>query len=422
MSQLVNFDVLDSAFMANPYPTYQRLHQDDLILFDRTMQAYFVGKYDDVNHILRCSDFTTAPLAERAQPVMGDRVLAQMEGSEHAQKRKAVLRGLSGRYFQNQHGPLIESISRALLTPFLNQGKMDLVNDFGKDYAVLVTLGLLGLPTENHRQIAAWHKGVADFITRLDLTDEERMYSLACSDQLSSLLKPIVAYRNRHPGDDLISLLCQVGHESGGMTTNEIIALCLNILLAATEPADKTLAMLFKHLLDDPARFAEVKDDRKLLREAIDETLRLTSPVQLIPREASIDSVISGVTIPKGAMVFNMIGAANRDPKVFVDPEQFHLHRRRDAKNDKLKKRHLAFGTGPHVCLGAEFSLRQIEITANVLFDSLPNLRFAKGFQFSEHGLYTRGPDSLQLVFDHSDVPLPVSGTLKHSDLDEVRA
>ena len=403
MSNLESFDVLSSDFLADPYAYYERLHRKDYIYLDKASGAYFIGKYDDVENILRNPIFTTEPLAKRAQPVMGDRVLAQMEGTEHSTKRKMVVKGLNGKYFEEHYQPMIENITKKLIEPLLQIGHIDLIQDFGKDYAVLVTLGILGLPNENYHQIANWHKGVANFITKLRLSEKERVYSLTCSKKLIDFLFPIVEYRKKNPnGNDLISILCIVQNKEEAMTTKEIIALCLNILLAATEPADKSLALLFKHLLDNPKIFNKVKKNRKLMRSAIEETLRLTSPVQLIPREASETTIISNIAIPKGTTVFNMIGAANRDPQAFFKPNEFILDRKVNNTNNNLtiKKRHLAFGTGTHACLGAQFSLKQIEITANILLDYLPNLKLTKGAYFTEKGLYTRGPDSLQLDFD----------------------
>jgi pulcherriminic acid synthase len=330
---------------------------------------------------------------------MGDRVLAQMEGSEHTHKRKAVLHGLSGKYFKEKYRSLISRVTKDLLQPHLEKGKIDLVSDFGKDYAVLVTLGILGLPIDNYQKIAEWHVGVAAFITHLDQSELEQKHSIECSKKLRSFLAPIVEDRKLNPGDDLISLLCLCDPEHS-MSTNEIVALCLNILLAATEPADKTLAMLFKCLLDDPKLYDLVNRDRKLIRSAIDETLRLHSPVQLIPRQARRDIEISGVLIRKGELVFNMIGAANRDPSIFPDPGKFNLNRKVEQSNASIKKHHLAFGTGLHICLGAEFSMRQIEITANILMDLLLNIQIPSGFKYVERGLYTRGPESLELLFD----------------------
>src|SRR5208282_3662149 len=157
--------------------------------------------------------------------------------------------------------------------------------DFGKQFAVLMTLDVMGLPTANHKQVAMWLGGIADFVTRLDMDEEHRTYDIECSRQLAEYLLPIVQERQQGGGRDLISTLCASKVGGQEMSTSEVLALCLNILLAASEPVDKTLGLLFKHLLDHPKHFAAVHQDRTLLTNALDETLRLTPPVQLIPRQ-----------------------------------------------------------------------------------------------------------------------------------------
>src|SRR4051794_33775928 len=107
MSKLTPFDVTSSDFLASPYSYYARLHEGNLIFHDAKVNAYFVGKYADVHRILTSSVFTTAPVGKRVEPVMHDRVLAQMEGDEHAGKRRIVSRGLHGKAFRERTGMLV---------------------------------------------------------------------------------------------------------------------------------------------------------------------------------------------------------------------------------------------------------------------------------------------------------------------------
>lgn len=400
MSILTRFQIDSADFARDPYPAYERLHREDLMYFDPKYGAYLVGKYEDCVQILTSPTFTTRPLTSRAEPVMRGRVLAQMEGDEHGSKRKIVVRGLNGKSHRERFVPLIRQTAERLLEPFLGCGKIDLVNDFGKDFAVGVTLGILGLPLDNSAQVAIWHAAIADFITSLEMDQGRRDRNIECSRLLAEYLRPFVEDRQRQPGDDLISLLCSAEIDGQRMSTSEVIALCLNVLAAATEPADKTLALLFKHLIDHPEQFAAVLDDRVLLADAIDETLRITPPVQLIPRQPSEGVTISGVAIPGDSLVFCLIGAANRDPKVFRDPGRFNLRRNKSGERSLSgMARHLAFGAGTHVCVGAAFSRLQLEVTAGVILDRMRDIRYDSDFDYREAGLYTRGPSSLRLSF-----------------------
>lgn len=402
MRKIMPFSITDNAFLENPEAAYHALHASNAVLFDCRLGAYFFGHHADVLAILQSPSFTTRPLAERAQPVMGERVLAQMEGSEHRSKRSTILSALNTRKFREQYRSLIETVSETLLSAHMARGQLDLINDFGRDYSILVTLTILGLPTERYKDVALWHMGVASFITSLEVTDEDRKWSLECSRRIISYLTPIVDARRSMGGDCLIAKLSksEAGHPA--MSTPEIVALVLNVILAASEPADKTLGYLFHHLLSSAGLIDRVDRDRSLLGAAIRETLRLNAPVQLIPREASEDTTVSGVDISKGALVFCLIGAANRDPAVFSTPTRFMIDRRRmeaGVTSSGKSAHHLAFGAGRHVCVGAALSLLQIELTANFILDYLKDIRLEPGVSFKEVGLYTRGPAELKINF-----------------------
>lgn len=400
--RIIEFNVMDKNFQKNPYDTYQTVHSSNAVLWDENLKAYFFGRYEDVNAILRDTRFTTAPLAIRAEPVMGDRVLAQMEGDEHHSKRHAILSKLTGKMFRTHYAHLIEETIDRLLIPYLTKGKIDIINEFGKDYSVLVTLRILGLPIDRYKDISIWHNGIASFVTSLNQSDEEKEFSLSCSKNIISYLTPLIEKWDKNSSEDLISVLCQKTNNDNNMTTSEIVALVLNMLLAAIEPADKTLAYLFYHLLTNLNELEKVQNDRTRLGDAITETLRLTSPVQLIPRQTNQTMEFAGISLPANSLIFCMIGAANRDPDIFEDPNSFIPERKRIRKTspDLMKSaNHLAFGAGIHICVGSAFALMQIELTANRLLDKLNEISLTDGFLLEEEGLYTRGPSALPITF-----------------------
>ncbi|PIT69751.1 cytochrome P450, cyclodipeptide synthase-associated [Bartonella tribocorum] len=399
---IIQFNVMDKNFQKNPYDTYKTVHSSNSVLWDENLKAYFFGRYEDVNSILRDARFTTAPLAIRAEPVMGDRVLAQMEGDEHHSKRHAVLSKLTGKMFRTRYAPLIEKTIDRLLMPYLAKGRIDIMNEFGKDYSVLVTLMVLGLPIDRYKDISMWHKGVASFVTSLNQSNEEKEFSLSCSKNIISYLTPLIEEWDKNSSEDLISVLCQKTDDGKSMTTSEIVALVLNMLLAAIEPADKTLAYLFYHLLTNPNELEKIQTDRTALGDAITETLRLTSPVQLIPRQTNQAMEFAGISLPANSLIFCIIGAANRDPDVFMEPNNFIPERKRIHKTspDLIKTaNHLAFGAGMHICVGSAFALMQIELTANRLLDKLNEISLTDGFLLEKEGLYTRGPSALPITF-----------------------
>ncbi|WP_375622577.1 MULTISPECIES: cytochrome P450 [unclassified Bartonella] len=229
-----------------------------------------------------------------------------------------------------------------------------------------------------------------------------------------SYLTPLIEEWDKNSSEDLISVLCQKKNDSTSMTPSEIVALVLNMLLAAIEPADKTLAYLFYHLLTNPNKLEKIQNDRTLLGDAIAETLRLTSPVQLIPRQTNQAMEFASVSLPANSLVLYMIGAANHDPDAFMDPNKFIPERKRVGKTgpDLIRTaNHLSFGAGMHVCVGSAFALMQIELTANRLLDKLINISLTDGFILEEEGLYTRGPSALPITFIPISEPQAITNT-----------
>ncbi|MFE6905210.1 cytochrome P450, cyclodipeptide synthase-associated [Streptomyces erythrochromogenes] len=404
-----SFSVLSDEFAAAPHPFYARLREQAPVHYEPAIGSWFLSRHEDVKRVLTDHEaFTTEMLQVRAEPVMRGRVLAQMTGAEHTAKRKIVIRGFTGSALQDQIRA-IHANAAELIAPFLPQGRVDLVNDFGKPFAVHVALDVLGLDRADWQQVADWHAGVAEFVTGLNLTPERRRHCLDCAERLEAYLAPVIRRRRNRPGGDLVSKLCTAEFDGVTMSDRDVTALIINVLVAAAEPADKTIALLFKHLIDHPEQMAQVRRDPDLLAAAIAETLRLTPPVQLIPRQTQESTVLAGTTVPAGATVFCMIGAANRDPDAFADPDTFDIHRADlgTARSFTAAAQHLAFGAGLHQCVGAAFARAEIETVAALLLPLLDEVRYSPGFRYRETGLYTRGPVSLSLDF----TPVHASGT-----------
>ncbi|WP_145389715.1 cytochrome P450, cyclodipeptide synthase-associated [Staphylococcus epidermidis] len=396
----VSKSIFDKEYEINPISYFQFFRENDPVHYEKSVDAYFISNYTDVKYVLKNNDtFTTKTLAERAEPVMKDRVLAQMSGHEHKSKKKAILKGMTGKYLEKLM-PILETRTNNIIDQFIDKKEIDIVNDFGKVFAVQSSMDLLRINVEDSEKIREWHNGIAKFITSFNLSDEEIKYSMHCSDKLEEYLMPLIEERKYSNKDDLISLLHEYKDAENEITDTEILALTLNILLAATEPVDKTLAYLFYNLLNSPNQYQDVIDNPKLLRSAITETLRFNSPVQLIPRQLSEPCTLHNKNLKAGDTVICMIGAANRDPKAYTNPDIFNIHRKSESnKPFTSHSQNLSFGSGVHTCVGASFSLIQLEMVTKILLKRLKNIKL-KTMNLEEKGLYTRGPKSMVISFD----------------------
>lgn len=395
---------LSDDYAHNPYPFLPSLRETDSVHYEPSIDSYFLTRHQDIRTVLLDHNrFTTQTLQERAEPVMRGPVLAQMTGAEHTAKRKIIIRGFTGAHLDEQQQRITANAAE-LINPFLPTGQIDLVRDFGKKFAVYTTLDVLGVDKDNWQQVAVWHADVAEFITTMHMTSDRRAACIASAEELEAFLRPIIEHRRHHPGTDLISALCTGVIDGVQMSDRDVTALIINVLAAATEPADETLALVFKHLIDHPDQLAKVRTDPTLVSAAIAETLRFTPPVQLIPRYVTKDTVFKGGTLPAGSTVFCVIAGANRDPEAFTRPEEFDIDR--DdlgvARSFSGAAQHLAFGTGMHMCVGAAFARTQIETVISLLLPLMENLAYPDDFIYTERGIYTRGPSSLRLTFTPS--------------------
>lgn len=212
---------------------------------------------------------------------------------------------------------------------------------------------------------------------------------------------PVIQERRENPGDDLLSALCAAEVDGVRMSDEDIKAFCSLLLAAGGETTDKAIASIFANLLANPDQLAAVRADRSLIARAFAETLRVTPPVHMIMRQSAVDVELTGGTVPAGATVTCLIGAANRDENRYKDPDRFDLFREDLTTTTAFSAAadHLAFALGRHFCVGALLAKAEVETGVNQLLDAMPDLRLADGFDPVEQGVFTRGPKALPVRF-----------------------
>jgi pulcherriminic acid synthase len=212
---------------------------------------------------------------------------------------------------------------------------------------------------------------------------------------------PIIRERRENLGDDLLSTLCAAEVDGVRMSDEDIKAFCSLLLAAGGETTDKAIASILANLLANPDQLAAVRADRNLIPAAFAETLRHTPPVHMIMRQSATDVELTGGTIPAGATVTCLIGAANRDEQRFRDPDTFDIFREDLTTTSAFSAAadHLAFALGRHFCVGALLAKAEVEVGVNQLLDAMPDLRLADGFDPVEQGVFTRGPKALPVSF-----------------------
>jgi cytochrome P450 len=274
----------------------------------------------------------------------------------------------------------IDETVRLLIDGFVDTGRAELNVDFAAAIPLLTITGSFGVPVEQ----------------ALDIRADLKANPAAVIEKIA----PIVAARRAEPRDDLISVLVQaeLTDESGAthrLSDNEIYSFSLLLLAAGSGTTWKQMGTTLTALLQRPDVLQAVRDDRALLRPAIEESLRWMPTDPMFSRWVTQDTDFYGVSMPKGSVVHICIGAANRDPQRWERPDEFDITR--------PLKSSLAFGGGEHICLGMHVARAEMITGIEALLDRLPNLRLDPDAEPPRFvGMYERGATAIPVVFDHA--------------------
>ncbi|WP_331771872.1 cytochrome P450 (plasmid) [Embleya sp. NBC_00888] len=366
-------DLVSASFRNDPYPALRALREHDPVHFDPRWNAWLVTRYDDVVHGIahpaisadritpRLRQFPPAhrerfrPLAELLSrwPLMAD-------PPEHRPLRAPVTRSMNQRVIRSFQ-PLVERTVTEILDRTLARGELDAVADLAVPLPLYVVSEIIGAPRESHELLKRCAIGIVDFFGAAPAT-----YLSTAAEAFDSVreasahLGELVARRRRAPNHDLISVLLRDGSSSD----EQVVSTCLMMVFAGFETTTNLLGNGLLLLLRHPGQLARLRESPDLLPSAIEEMLRLESPVQRLSRMARRDLVLGGREIREGDLVFFMLGAANRDPSVFVDPDRFDIARE--------GRRHQAFGPGVHACPGAALARMEACIAFGELLRRAP--------------------------------------------------
>ena len=395
-------DILSPEFAADPYPVYAVMRERVPLLWHEATGSYVISRYEDVERVFkdRKSEFTTENYDWQLEPVHG-RTILQLSGREHAVRRALVAPAFRGSDLREKFLPVIERNSRALIDAFRHTGSADLVSDYATRFPVNVIADMLGLDKADHDRFHRWYTAVIAFLGNLSGDPEVAAAGERTRAEFAQYMIPVIRERRDHLGEDLLSTLCAAEVDGVRMSDEDIKAFCSLLLAAGGETTDKAIAGIMANLLAHPEQLAAVREDRSLVAAAFAETLRYTPPVQMIMRQAAVDVEVCGGTIPQGATVTCLIGAANRDERRYRDPDRFDIFREdlTTASAFSAAADHLAFALGRHFCVGALLAKAEVEIGINHLLDAMPDVRLADGFDAVEQGVFTRGPQSVPVRF-----------------------
>ena len=302
-------------------------------------------------------------LMPRNVRVMAESML-QKDGAEHRRLRR-VVDGAFRRAAVEEWKPRIDAIAAGLVEDWASSDDGDLVRHVARPLPLAVICEILGLPGQDRPDFIRWMGAMSRGSSLLGLP---RLY-LSLS-RINRYLMNRFDERRRAPGDDLISMLVHASEGEGGLSDDEILAMLGLLFVAGHETTTHLIGNSVLALLNDPAELSRLRADPALEATAMDELLRHTGSVEMTkPRYFLRDAEFEGAPFKRGEAIMAHLAAANRDPAVFDDPDRLDLGRR--------PNRHLAFGGGPHFCLGAWLAKAELAAVLRLLWDRAPGLALA---------------------------------------------
>ncbi|MFI5327243.1 MAG: cytochrome P450 [Candidatus Rokuibacteriota bacterium] len=395
----VQFNPMDPAFVADPYPTYHRLRAEDPV-HHSALGFWVLTRYPDVMTMLRDPRLTKEPIAAFVAARFGMAVpppglglsMLDRDPPDHTRLRGLVSKAFTPKALESLR-PGIQQIVDDLLADAAGRGQMDLIEEFAYPIPVRVICEMLGVPVRDHERFKGWGLDIARGLDAIMLPPDSEVgqRSVAGRRALAEYFRELIAKRRASPRDDMLSALIAAEEAGDKLNEEELLATCILLLVAGHETTVNLIGNGTLALLRHPDQLQKLRENPGLIVTAVEELLRFDGPVQRTARIPSEDLTIGGRIIPKGEMVMPFLGAADRDPAQFPDPDRLDITR---ADN-----RHIAFGMGIHFCLGAPLARMEGQIAINTLLARLPKLALATDQPRFRQSLTLRGLQALPVSF-----------------------
>lgn len=397
-------DVINTPeFAADPFPVYRALQETEPVQWSDTWNCWVVTRYDDVRTCLQDAKrfsnvgritglfhqhFDAGQLAT-LKPLIDhySHGLINIDPPGHTRIRR-LLHEVFRPSTITRYRDFVQSFVDELLAKTLPTGKLSVVRDLAHPLPVHVIARLFGVPMTDVPLFTKWSAGIVEFMQSPTPTIETCLRSQQALLDLRAYLRHGILERQHESKDDVLSLMVHARSEGDALTEDEILGTAVTILLGGHETTTRLLTTTLLELSRHPEQQNQLRQNPKLMETAVEEFLRYCGPFHRDQRVASVDTEVGGQRIKKGDFILMMLAAANRDPRQFPEPDTFNLTR--------TPNRHVAFGFGPHICLGAPLARLEMSIAIGTL------LKTCSSFQVSYQPIdwefgFLRGPREFKL-------------------------
>ena len=351
--------------MSNPFPSLNRLREEDPAHFSNHLRAWLITRYEDNKQLTQDMSLSSdrlrpffATLEESEREKIGSIIrylslwMVFTDAPDHTRIRRLTSQVFHAPLMNGMRS-LIEQRVDALLDELHDRAQIDFITDFAGPLPALVIMDMLGVPSSEMKRIKLLSDQIALFIGSARASDEKYRIAEAATQEMAGLFLDLITRRRADPTDDLISQLVHLREPETDdrLTDDELVATCILLLFAGHETTTSLLSNGLLAMLQHPDQIQVLRNDPALVNDAVEEMLRYDGPNLSQARVAVSPVTLHGKTIEPGDRVFLMLSAANRDPRAYPKPDRLNFERDRLA--------HLAFGWGKHICLG--FPLARLE-------------------------------------------------------------
>ena len=394
------YHLLDADVLANPYPLYRRLRTEDPVHWDHFLHAWVVTRYADVVTVFQRFSANRTPTPEQLTALglssltpLAQVMVRQMlflDPPAHGRVRGLASKAFTPRRVERLRSH-IQDITNSLLDAVQNKGSMDVIADLAYPLPAIVTAEMLGVPTSDYPQLIRWSADFAQVLGNFQHNPERAPQVLRSLEEMISYFRSAIHEQHNYPQDGLINALVTAEIDGDRLTEEEVIANLIVTMVGGQETTTNLIGNGLLSLLRHRDQLEKLQSDFSLIPSAIEELLRYESPSQQTARLAPDDVELGGKAIRKRQAVIAVMGAANRDPERFPDPDRLDITRQ--------DNRHVAFAWASHFCFGAPLARLEGQITFETVLRRMPNITLQPGPLTWRENLGLRGLIALPVTF-----------------------
>jgi cytochrome P450 len=380
------------ALESDPYPIYKRLRDEEPVSWVESVGLWLVTRWDDVVHVDKRPDlFTGETEPSTLNRTFGKNLLGS-EGDYHSRIRSIIYPAFRVAAIGHYPDEVIAPLAHELIDTFAGRGEVEFVSEFAEPLSARALRRALGLEDVAEETLRRWFVDLATGASNFEADAAKQKIADRASAEVDETLEPILDRLESTPDDTLLSSMLHSEVEGERLTRQEIKSNLKVMIVGGLQAGTDLIAISMWALLSHPEQAARVLGDHSLIDKAIEEGARWHSPVGTSTRQATRDAELGGVKLEQGALVAAVLASANRDERQWTDPDRYDVERREGA--------HLAFATGPHLCIGARLGRYEARTSYRILFDRLRNLRVDPERPTELSGWEFRSPHHLHLLFD----------------------